>query len=194
LYPRTPLASGVAMKRVPTQMASAVEDPACCHHRHQVADRVDDLGDQRERGHLSGMATGLGALGHHEVTAGLDRPPGMGHLAAHTDDDHVVAVAQFDHFGRHAEAGHEGGGTAFNDQLHLRHHAARHGGEEVDPERLVGGAPDGGHFVDHLVVAHGRGTEASEPTGGRDRRHQLGVRHAAHAGQHDGVLYAEQVG
>ena len=73
-------------------------------------------------------------------------------------------------------------------------HAARHGREEVDPEGLVGGRAHGGHLRHHLLVAHGGCAEAAEAARRRDGRHQFGVRDAAHAGQHDGVLDAEQLG
>ena len=43
-----------------------------------------------------------------------------------------------------------------------------------------------------LVVA--QGTEAAEASGGGDRGGEGGVRDAAHAGQHDGVLDPEQIG
>ena len=140
------------MKRVPTQTPSAprasaaaepaaVEDTAGRHDGHVRADGVDDLGDQRERRHLAGVATGLGALGHHQIAAGLDRPHSVLHLAAHADDHHLVAMALLHHLSRHAEPGHERLGAAFDDELHLLAHSARHGGQQVDPEGLVGARP-----------------------------------------------------
>ena len=71
---------------------------------------------------------------------------------------------------------------------------AGHGGEQVDAERLVGGGADGRHLLHHLLVAHGRRAEAPEATGLGDRGRQRGIRDAAHPGQHDGVLDAEQLG
>ena len=62
------------------------------------------------------------------------------------------------------------------------------------PKGLVGGRPDRRHLGHHRLVAHGRGTEAPEPSGLRDGGDELGVGDAAHAGQHDGVLDPEQLG
>ena len=107
LYPATPRASGVAMNRVPTHTPSAprandggqsppVDDSTGRHDRDVGADGVDHLGDQRHGGHLSGVAAGLGPLGHHDVAAGVERPSGVLHLAAHVDHEHAVTVAELD--------------------------------------------------------------------------------------------------
>ena len=87
--------------------AAAVEDAAGGDDGHPVADRVDDLGDEGHRGDRAGVAAGLGALGHDEVAAGLDRGDGVADLAAHDDDEHVVVVAQVDDVAGDAEAGDE---------------------------------------------------------------------------------------
>ena len=63
------------------------------------------------------MAAGLGALGNDEVTASLDGAHGVIDLAAHVDDQHVGAVALFDHLGGDAQRGDEGGGAAVDDDL-----------------------------------------------------------------------------
>ena len=105
--------------------APAVEDAAGGDDGDPVADRVDDLRDERERGDLSGVAAGLGALGDHEVAPGLDGTDGVLDLAAHADHDEVVLVAEVDHLGRHAQPGHECGGAALDDHLDLLGHARR---------------------------------------------------------------------
>ena len=53
---------------------------------------------------------------------------------------------------------------------------------------------DGRDLGGHLRVAHGGRTEAAEAAGLRDGGGQLGVGDTPHAGQHDGVLDAEQLG
>ncbi len=173
--------------------AAPVEDAAGRHHRDAVAHGVDDLGDERHGRHLAGVTAGLGALGHDEVASGLDGAHGVVDLAAHVDDEHVGAVALLDHLGGDAERRHEGGGAAVDDDLHLLGHAAGHGGEEVDGEGLVRGRAHGGDFGLHGGAAHGAGTEAAEAARIGHRGHQFGVRDTSHAGQHDGVLDAEQL-
>ena len=114
------------MKRVPTQIAVGaqrergsqappVDDAAGRHHRHPLADRVDDLGHEREGGDLAGVAARLGALGDDDVAAGLDRVDGVAHLAAHADHQHVAAVAEVDHVAGHAEPGDEHRGALVDD-------------------------------------------------------------------------------
>ena len=74
---------------------------------HPLADRVDDLRDEGERGDLAGVAAGLGALGDDDVAAGLDRGDGVADLAAHVHHEHVAPVAQVDDVARDAEPGDE---------------------------------------------------------------------------------------
>ena len=139
------------MKRVPTQMPSAPSAsaaarprpstmPAGRDHRHPVADRVDDLRHERERGDLAGVAAGLGALGDDDVAAGLDRGDGVADLAAHVDDEHVAAVAEVDDVTGHAETGDEHRAATVDDVVDLGRHVPGRGGEQVDAERLVGAA------------------------------------------------------
>ena len=104
------------MKRVPTQIAVGTE-----RQRRGEAATVEDAAgrDDRARGRptastiwgtsgkrrdLSGVTARLGALGHHQVASRLDGAHGVLDLAAHADDDHVVAVAQVDDLGRDARA------------------------------------------------------------------------------------------
>ncbi len=61
----------------------AIEDATRRYYRDLVPDRVDDLGDERHRGHLPGVAACLGPLRHDEVAAGSDRLAGVVDLAAH---------------------------------------------------------------------------------------------------------------
>ena len=102
--------------------APPVEDAAGRDDRHLVADRVDDLGDERHGRDLAGVAAGLGALGDDDVAAGLDRRDGVAHLAAHVDDEHVAAVAEVDDVAGHAEPGDEHGGAAVDDVVDLGLH------------------------------------------------------------------------
>ena len=51
-----------------------------------------------------------------------------------------------------------------------------------------------GDLRHHLLVPHGRSAEAPESAGFGDRGGELGVRHAAHASQHHGMLDAEELG
>ena len=118
------------------------------------------------------MAAGLGALGHHEVAARLDGAHGVVDLAAHVDHQHVGAVALLDDLGGDAQRGHEGGGAAVDDDLHLLRHAAGHGGEQIHRERLVGGLAHGGDLGLHDGAAHGARTEATETARLRDGGHQ----------------------
>ena len=137
------------MKRVPTQIPSAPRLSAAARprpskmppggdHRHPIADRVDDLGHERHRRDLAGVAAGLGALGHDDVAAGLDRGDGVGDLAAHVDDQQAAVVALLDDLARHAQAGDEHRGAALDHVGDLRRHVLRCGGQQVDAERLVG--------------------------------------------------------
>ena len=173
---------------------SAVEDPAGRHHGDLGADRVDDLGDQRHGGDQAGVPPGLGPLGDHDVASGVEGAAGMVDLAAHVDDQHVVAVAEIDDVGGNPQAGHEDRRPAVDDLLHLSDQVARHGGEEVDTERLVGGVAHGRDLGHHALVAHGRGAEASEASGFGDRGDQRGIGDATHAGEHDRVVDAQKVG
>ena len=177
------------MKRVPTQIpsapsderggqAAAVEDASGRDDGHPAADGVDDLGDEREGRDLAGVPAGLGALGHDEVASGIDGTHRVLDLAAHADDDDVVAVAELDDLGRDPEPGHERRGAALDDHLDLLGHAAGHGGEEVDAEGLVGGCAHGRDFRHHLRVAHGGRRPGSRSrrrprrlTPARSRRH-----------------------
>ena len=194
------------MKRVPTQIAvgaerqrggeaAAVEDAPGGHDRHAVADRVDDLGDEREGGDLPGVPACLGALRHHQVAAGLDGAHGVLDLAAHADDDHAVAVAQVDDLGRDAEPRHEGGRTALDDRSSTC--SVMPPGIAVrrsTPKGLSVAVAHGGDLGRHLLVAHGGRAEAAEAAGVRDGGRQFGIGDTAHSGQHDGVLDAEQLG
>ena len=149
LYPATLRASGVAMKRVPTQIPSAPRASAAAsprpssapggHHRDVGSHRIDDLGHQRHGGHQAGVTSGLGALGDHDVAAGRLGPPGMVHLAAHVDHQETVAMAEVDHVGGHAQSGDEDGCTPLDDFVDLALQVPGHGREQVDAERLVGG-------------------------------------------------------
>ena len=116
--------------------APAVDDAAGGDDRDPVADGVDDLGHERHRGDLAGVAAGLGALGDDDVAAGLDGGDGVADLAAHVHDHQAVAVAQVDDVAGHAEPGHERGGAALDDVVDLGLEAAGQGGEQVDAEGL----------------------------------------------------------
>ena len=107
----------------------------------------------------------------HPASSG---PPGVVHLAAHVDDQDVVAVTEVDHLRRHAQAGHEDRGASFDDLLDLPDQVPGHGGEQVDPERLVRRLAYLGDLGHHPLVGHGRGSEATESSGLGHRRHQGG--------------------
>ena len=70
---RVPDPHAVGTERERGGEAAPVEDAAGGDHGHAVADRVDDLRDERHRRDLSGVPAGLGALRDDEVAAGLDR-------------------------------------------------------------------------------------------------------------------------
>ena len=93
----------------------------------------------------------------------------------------------------HAQRGHEDRGAALDDDLHLFCHAARHGGQQVDAEGLVGALAHRRDFGRHRRVTHGARTECAESPGFGDGADQRGVGHPAHAGQHDRVLDAQQL-
>ena len=173
---------------------SSVEDASGGHHRDLGAHRIHDLGYEGHCGHQPGVATGLGALGHHDVAPGVEGPSGMVHLPAHVDDEDAVAVTQLDHFGRYSESGHEHRGAPLDDPLDLSHQIPGHRRQQIDAERLVGGPAHGGDLGDHLLGGHGRGPEAPEPPGLGHRGDERGVGHPTHAGQHDRVVDAEHVG
>ena len=174
--------------------ATAVGDAAGGHHGDPLADGVDDLRDQGQGGDLAGVPPGLGALGHDDVAARLDGGDGVAHLAAHVDHDQVALVAEVDHVAGHAEPGHEDGAAAVRDLVDLPLHVVGGGGQEVDAEGLVGGGPDGSDLVAHLLVAHGRGAQATEAAGLRHRGDDAGVGDPAHPRQHHRVLDLQGVG
>ena len=173
--------------------AAAIEDAPGGHDRYLVTHRVDDLGNEGKGGNLPGVAAGLGALRDDEVAAGLHGAHGVIDLSAHGDNDHVVAVAQVDHLGRHAQPGDERRRTALNDHGDLLGHTTGHRGQEVHAEGFARGRPDGGDLRHHRFVAHGRRAQAPEAARGRDGRSQRGIGHAAHPGQHDRMLDSEQL-
>ena len=113
----------------------------------------------------AGVAAGLGALGHHDVAAGLDGGDGVADLAAHVHDQHVAGVAELDDVAGDAEPGDEHPAAAVDDRLDLGLHVTGHGGEQVDAEGLVGERAHGGDLVDHPVEAHGGGAHAAEAAG-----------------------------
>ena len=141
------------MNRVPTQITvgaqrerggqtAAVEDAAGRHHRHLVADGVDDLGDQRHGGHQARVTAGLGALGHHQVAPRGDRPLRVAHLAAHVGDEHVVLVAEVDGVDREPRGRpRRGWPRRRSGACTRRQQLVAHDGEEVDPEGPVGRRP-----------------------------------------------------
>ena len=193
------------MKRVPTQMPSApsardggqapaVDDAAGRDDRHALADRVDDLRHERERGDLAGVAAGLGALGDDDVAAGLHRGDGVADLAAHAHHEHVAAVAEVDDVARHAEPGHEHRAAAVDDVVDLGGHVAGRGGEQVDAEGLGGELADLGDLVAHLLGRHRRRAHAPEAAGLAHGGDETVVRHPAHPRQHHGVLHLQDVG
>ena len=134
--------------------AAAVEDAAGSDDGHAVADRVDDLRHQRERRDQSGVPARLGALRDDEVATGLDGGDRMTHLAAHVDDEHVVAMAQVDDLARYAEPGDEDGRALRDEQLDVAQHVGRQGGEQVDAERVARQLLRLSDLVDHLVAGH----------------------------------------
>src|SRR5664280_676056 len=174
--------------------APAVEDPAGSHDGDLAAHGVDDLGNQGHGGHLAGVAPGLGALGHHDVAPGIEGPTGVGDLAAHVDDQDAVTVAELHHLGGYPQPGHEDRGTARNDLLHLAGQVTGHGGEQVDPEWLVGGRPHRGHLLHHALVAHGGRPQAAEAPGLGDGTDQRCVGDTTHAGQHHRMLDGQDLG
>ena len=105
-----------------------------------------------------------------------------------------MAVAEIDDVGGNPQAGHEDRRPAVDDLLHLSDQVARHGGEEVDTERLVGGVAHGRDLGHHALVAHGRGAETPEPPGLGDGGDQRCVGDAPHAGEHHRVVDAENFG
>jgi hypothetical protein len=105
---------------------AAVEDAAGRDHGDPVADRVDDLGDERQRRHGPRVAAGLGALRDDDVAAGLDRTAGVVDLPAHVHDEHAVAVAELHDVTRYAEAGDEDRRALVDEELHLRGQIAGH--------------------------------------------------------------------
>jgi hypothetical protein len=109
------------------------------------------------------VAAGLGALGHHDVAAGLHRGDRVPDLAAHVDHQQPAGVAQVDHVAGHAQPGHERGGATADDVAHLLLQAAGQGGEQVDAERLGRRLPHARDLGAHLVVAHRGGAQAPEP-------------------------------
>ena len=193
------------MNRVPTQTPSAprasaaarpapVEDAPGRDYWHLFADRIDHLGNERHRGHLTGVPSSLRALGHDDVAPGVHCAPGMVDLAAHVDDEQAAAMAELHHLAGHTQPGHEDRGASLDDVLDLTDEVAGHGGEQVHPEWVVGGPFHLGDLGHHTLPAHGGRPETSEAAGFRDRSDERGVGHAAHAGQHHRVLYPEDLG
>ena len=103
-------------------------------------------------------------------------------------------MAELDHVTGHAETGDEEPGPAVDDVLHLRGEVVGERGQQVHAEGLGGELPDLGDLFDHLLPAHRGGAHAAEAAGFADGGHEAVVGHAAHAGQHDGVLDLENIG
>ena len=72
-----------------------------------MADSVDDLWHECDRGDRTGVTTRLGALGHDEVDAAGHGVDSVANLAAHAADEDAVRVEQVDRLARNAEPGHE---------------------------------------------------------------------------------------
>ena len=172
----------------------AVEDPAGGHDRHPAADGVDDLGHEGQGGDGAGVPTALGALGNHDVAAGLDRGLGVAHLPAHVGDEDARRMALVDHLAGDAEPGDEERCPTGDDGVDLVRHAAGQGGEQVDPEGGAGALADLRDLGLHLLEAERRGTESAEAAGGTHGGDEIGIGHPAHPGEHHGVLTVEQVG
>ena len=183
----------VGTEREGRRQPAAVEEPAGGDDRNPVTDRVDHLRHERHRGDGARVATGLGALGDDDVAAGFDGADGVADLSAHVDHEHVVVVAELDHIARHAEPGDEDLCAFPDHELDVRHHLLGKRGQEVDTERLARGGLHGADLLDHLVLAHCRRAEATEPARLGNRGNEPVVRHASHAGEHHRVLDLESV-
>ena len=103
-------------------------------------------------------------------------------------------MAALDRLGGDTESGDEHGGATLDEQVDVSEHVAGHGGEQVDAERARGQCSGGSDLLDHLVLGHRRGAEAAVASRLGDRCGERAVRDAAHAGEHDRVLNAEQFG
>ena len=94
----------------------------------------------------------------------------------------------------HAETGDEQPGPAVDDVLDLRREVVGERGQQVDAEGLGRELPHLGDLLHHLLAAHRRRAHAAEAAGLAHGGHEAVVRHAAHPGQHDGVLDLEDIG
>ena len=97
-------------------------------HRHPVADRVDDLGDQHHRPDLAGVTTGFGPLCDHQIDAGRDMAFGMLGLAGQRADESSFFMGSLEHVSRgRAERVDDERGSVSERDLELRRRAL--GGE-----------------------------------------------------------------
>ncbi|MDP1803893.1 MAG: hypothetical protein Q8K72_01880, partial [Acidimicrobiales bacterium] len=136
----------------------------------------------------------LGALGDDDVTARLHGGDRVANLTAHVHHEHPAAVAELDDVTRHAQPGDEHGRATGDDRLDLLLEPRGERSQQVDPEGPLGAGADFGHLGLHAVEPHRRRAEGAEATSVADGRDQGGVRHAAHSGQHDGVIAVEDLG
>ena len=141
----------------------------------------------------AGVTTGLGALGHDDVTARIKRPSSVIDFAAHRDHEDVVVVAEVHHVGGNTESRDEGAGAALDEELNVGRERVGKGGEQVDAKGLGGEGAGGGDLLGQLGARHGGGAQAAVPSGVRDGRGERAVGDAAHSGQHDGMFDAEEL-
>ena len=173
--------------------ATPIEDSACRNDGNRTLHGINNHRDERQRGDLTGVTSGLGSLGDHEVAAGIDCTAGVLDPTAHICHEDPGLVAPLNCLGRYPESCHEESRSSFDEQVDETEHVARHCRKEVDGEWLGGGGLDGGHLVDQLVLAHRRGSEAAIPARLGDGGSQPGVGNPTHAGEHHGVLDSEHL-
>ena len=105
-----------------------------------------------------------------------------------------MPVALIDDVAGHAKARDERGGAAADHIVDLVLEPLWQGGEQVDPEGPRRGLAHGGDLAPHFVVAHCGRTQAAEAAGLRHGGGQAVIGHAAHAGEHHGMLDLQGVG
>ena len=123
----------VRAERKGGRKASSVKDASCGDDGNRAVDRIDDERHEGEGGDCTRMATRFGSLCHDHVASRFERATRVFNLAAHRDDEHPMAVTEFDHVPRHAESRDERAGPALDEELHVcaervgkRRRAGRH--------------------------------------------------------------------
>ena len=174
--------------------AAAVDDRARGDHRN--LHRIDDLRDERHAGDACRCGRRLRCLARRRRRArraSADFACLTVPLTFITLRPGVVELLD-QMRRRHAEARDERLRAAFDDHVGGALQRLRHGGEEIDAERLVGSCR-ARPSSPRLISSSERPAMPSvpKPPASETAAAELGIRHAAHAGEHDGIFDAEHV-